>query len=423
MSARAPVGGGRPASVSFLGAAELLTPPREGLDHLRGADVNAQRLHSGDLLVRDGLIAGPQADPDAELVVDASGMTILPGLVDCHTHLPFAGWRAAEYESKLRGVPYEEISREGGGIASSARALRESPDEAVLAQSRALAREMLEHGTTAFECKSGYGLSREGELRALRLAAELDVPQTTTTTALLAHAVPPGHTAEGWMEEVASMLPALEALPHVTALDIFVESIAFGTDDLRRMGELARRAGLDLRVHAEQLSTMRSIPVAIEEAARSVDHLSQVHPDDVAALGAARCAAVLLPGAEFLGAERRAPARALLDADAIIALATDLNPGTSPVLSLPLVIGLAVRLYGLSTREALAATTLNAAWVLGRHRELGSIEPGKRADLVLLDGPAEQIAYRFGRNPVAAVFIDGRPVHVRPDARWRLRRR
>jgi imidazolonepropionase len=163
--------------------------------------------------------------------------------------------------------------------------------------------------------------------------------------------------------------------------------------------------------------------VAIAAGARSVDHLSRIHPDDIGPLGAAPCAAVLLPAAEFLGAEARAPARALLDAGAILVLASDLNPGTSPVLSLPLVIGVAVRLYGLSTLEALAATTLNAAWVLGLHHELGSIEPGKRADLVLLDGPAEQIAYRFGRNPVAAVFIDGRLVHVRADAQWRLRYR
>ena len=423
MTSREPVDRERPASVSFLGAAELLTPPREGLEHLRGEDANAQRLDAGDLFVRDGRITATHIDPDAELIVDASGMTILPGLVDCHTHLPFAGWRAWEYERKLRGVPYEEISRAGGGIASSARALRESPDEVVLAQSRELAREMLEHGTTAFECKSGYGLSREGELRALALAAELEVPQMTTSTALLAHAVPPDRTADDWMDEVEAMLPAVKARPEVTALDIFVESIAFGNDHLERMGALARSAGLELRCHAEQLSTMRSIPVATAAGARSVDHLSRIHPDDIGPLGAAPCAAVLLPGAEFLGAEGRAPARALLDAGAILGLATDLNPGTSPVLSLPLVIGLAVRLYGLSTREALAATTLNGAWVLGLHRELGSIEPGKRADLVLLDGPAEQIAYRFGRNPVAAVFIDGRPVHVRPDAQWRLQHR
>jgi imidazolonepropionase len=408
-----------PASVSLHGAGAILRPPADGMRYVR--DPDAMRLEPGELRLAGGRIAGFAHDPDAELTIDASGMTVLPGLVDCHTHLPFAGWRESEYERKIAGVPYEQISREGGGIASSARSLRESPDGVVLAQSRALAGEMLAHGTTAFECKSGYGLSREGELRALRLAGRLGVPQKTTSTALLAHAVPPGRSAADWMEEVAGIVPEL---PHgVTALDIFVESIAFGIADLERMGALARDAGLALRVHAEQLSTMRSVVPAIEAGARSLDHLSAIHPDDVAPLAAAECAAVLLPGAEFLGAEARAPARALLDAGAVVVLATDLNPGTSPVLSLPLVIGLAVRLYGLSTRAALAATTLNAAWVLGLERVLGSIEPGKRADLVLLDGPAEQIAYRFGRNPVAAVIVGGEPVHVRADAGWRLRPR
>jgi imidazolonepropionase len=408
-----------PASVSLHGAGAILRPPSDGLPHVR--DGGAMRLEPGELSVREGRIAALEHDAGAELTIDASGLTVLPGLVDCHTHLPFAGWRESEYERKLAGVPYEQLAREGGGIASSARSLREAADDAVLAQSRALAAEMLAHGTTTFECKSGYGLSREGELRALRLAAALDAPQTTTSTALLAHAVPPGRTPDDWMEEVAGIVPALPA--SVSALDIFVESIAFAVPHLRRMGELARDARLALRVHGEQLSTMRSVVPAIEAGARSIVHLSRIHPDDVGPLAAAECAAVLLPGAEFLGAEHRAPARALLDAGAILVLATDLNPGTSPVLSLPLVIGLAARLYGVSTREALAATTLNAAWVLGLERELGSIEPGKRADLVLLDGPAEQVAYRFGRNPVAAVILGGRPVHVRPDHAWRLRAR
>jgi imidazolonepropionase len=407
------------ASVSLHGAGAILRPPSEGLPYLRDAD--AMRLDPGELRIADGRIAGFAHDAAAALTIDASGMTVLPGLVDCHTHLPFSGWRESEYERKIAGVPYEQISREGGGIASSARSLRESSDEVVLAQSRALAGEMLEHGTTTFECKSGYGLSREGELRALRLAAELGVRQTTTSTALLAHAVPRGQTADAWMDEVAAIVPELPS--GVSALDIFVESIAFGIGNLSRMGELARDAGLALRVHAEQLSTMRSVLPALAAGARSLDHLSAIDPDDIAPLAAAECAAVLLPAAEFLGAEARAPARALLDAGAIVVLATDLNPGTSPVLSLPLVIGLALRLYGLSTRAALAATTLNAAWVLGLERTLGSIETGKRADLVLLDGPAEQIAYRFGRNPVAVVIIAGEPVHVRPDAEWRLRSR
>jgi imidazolonepropionase len=234
--------------------------------------------------------------------------------------------------------------------------------------------------------------------------------------------VPAGHTADSWLDEVETIVADVAAAGgDVRALDIFVESIAFGNEHLARIGALAADNGLALRAHVEQLSTMRSVPVALAAGARSVDHLSRIHPDDVAPLAAADCAAVLLPGAEFLNDEPRAPARALADAGAIVALATDLNPGTSPLLSLPVVIGLAVRLYGLTTREALAAVTLNAAWTLGLHQDRGSLEPGKRADLVLLDCPVEHVAYRFARDPVAAVLIAGRPVYVRPDAAWRLR--
>ena len=414
---------GDEASVSFTGAAQMLRFPEEGLEYIRGGQTAELRLEPGALTVRDGRIAALEHDPDSELVVDATSCTLLPGLVDCHTHLPFAGWRAGEYERRVAGAPYAEIARAGGGIAASGRALREAADEAVLAQSRVLAREMLTAGTTTFECKSGYGLSREGELRALRLAAALDreVEQTTVSTALLAHAVPDGYSADSWMDEVEAMLPAVVDGGHVSALDIFVESIAFTNEHLTRMGELAARHGLLLHCHVEQLGSHRSVPVALAAGARSVDHLSRLHPDDVRPLAAARCAAVLLPGAEFLGAEHRAPARALLDAGAIVVLATDANPGTSPVLSLPLVIGLGVRLYGLSTREALAATTLNAAWALGLAGDRGALEVGKRADLVLLDEPAEHVAYRFGRNPVAATFIAGAPAYVRPDAAWRVR--
>ena len=409
-------------TLSFVGADELLTPPQDGLDCIRGGAAAGLRLEPGGLTARDGTIAALEADTGADVVVDARGCALLPGFIDCHTHLPFAGWRAGEYARKVRGDAYEDIARAGGGIASSARSLRESDDGAVLAQSAALAAEMLAAGTTSFECKSGYGGSRDGELRALRLAAELRplVEQTTTSTALLAHAVPEGYTADSWMGEVEAMLPQALAAGGVTALDIFVESIAFSCEHLRALGALAAAHGIALRCHVEQLSTMRSVGVALAAGARSVDHLSQIHPDDVAPLGAAECAAVLLPGAEFMNAEHRAPARALLDAGAIVVLATDLNPGTSPLHSLPLVIGLAVRMYRLTTREALAAVTLNAAWTLGLHADRGSLEPGKRADLVLLDCPAEQVAYRFGRNPVAATFVDGRAAYVRPDAACRI---
>jgi imidazolonepropionase len=403
--------------LSIEGAAQVLRPPEDGLDHLRLDRAASLSIEPGDVALDGGRIAAFAPDTSAGRI-DATGCAVIPGLVDCHTHLPFAGWRAGEYAMKIAGTPYEEIARSGGGIASSARALAEASDEAVLAQAGALAAEMLAHGTTTFEGKSGYGLSEDGELRSLRLARELGraVPQTTTSTALLAHAVPPGRDRAEWMDAVAALVPQTDA----SALDIYVESVAFGLDDLRRMGELARQHGRDLRAHVEQFSTMRSVPVALEAGARSVDHLACLHPDDVAPLAAAECAAVLLPGAELLGDEHVAPARELADAGAIGVLATDLNPGTSPVTSLPLIAGLAVRRYRWSVLEALAAVTLNAAWVLGLSSELGSLEIGKRADVVVLDAPVEHVPYRFGHNPVAIVIIAGEVVWVRPDQAWRL---
>lgn len=405
-------------SVAFRDAAQILLPPRPGLPSLRGEDVRAQTLEPGGLTASGGLITSLAPDRLTDVEVDASGCAIVPGLVDCHTHLPFAGWRESEYEQKLQGVPYETIARRGGGIAASARALRESSDEAVLNQSAALAGEMLATGTTAFECKSGYGLSRDGELRALRLARELEarVAQTTVSTALLAHAVPPGFSADGWMQEIQAMMPEVLEPGWVTALDIFVETIAFSNDDLAVMARLAAAAGLALRAHVGQFGGYRSVPLAVDMNARSVDHLSTLGEEDVELLGEAQTAAVLLPAAEFLGAERRAPGRALLEAGAIVVLATDLNPGTAPVVSMPLVMGLAARLYGMNALELLAASTLNAAWVLGLERRLGSIELGKQADLLLLEGPVERIPYRFGHNPVLAVFIAGELVWIRDAA-------
>jgi imidazolonepropionase len=383
--------------ISVRGAAQVLLPPEDGLPYVRRpADM---RLEPGSVTVENGVIVALDDDPGADQVIDAAGGAIVPGLVDCHTHLPFAGWRADEYEQKVTGLPYEEISRRGGGIASSGRALAEASDEDVLRQARAVRAEMLAHGTATFEAKSGYGLSWDGELRAVRLAREL---HADAVTGLFAHAVPPGYDAHTWMAEVDSLAAAAD----VDALDIYVESVAFRNQDLQRLGEIARREGVALRAHVEQFNTNRSVPVALDAGARSVDHLACLHPDDLAPLAAAECAAVLLPGAEFLGAERTAPGRALVDAGAICALATDCNPGTSPIASLPLVIGLAVRRYGWTAREALAACTLNAAWVLGL-TDRGSIEVGKRADLVLLDHPVEHIAYRLGHNPVRSMIAKG----------------
>ena len=397
--------------ISVRGAAQVLRPPEDGLPYVR--QPGTMRLEPGSVTVEDGVIAALEDDPGADVVIDAGGGAIVPGLVDCHTHLPFAGWRANEYEEKVTGVPYEEISRRGGGIASSARALAEASDEAVLAQARAVRAEMLAHGTTTYEAKTGYGLSREGELRAVRLARELGAD---AVTGLFAHSVPPGTSAAAWMDEV----DALAAACDVDALDIYVESVAFGNAHLERLGAIAAREGVPLRAHVEQFNANGSVPVALAAGARSVDHLACLPAEDVGPLAGAECAAVLLPGAELMSAEHTPPARALADAGGICVLATDCNPGTSPIVSLPVIVGLAVRRYGWTAREALLACTLNAAWVLGLSTELGSLEVGKRADLLLLDGLIAHVPYRFGHNPVCVVVRAGEVVWVRPDAEWRL---
>ncbi len=405
-------------AISIEGADELLRLPARATPYLRHDRAGELTLEPGSVTIADGVVRAMEADAGADVRLDARGCTVLPGFVDCHTHLPFAGWRAEEYAQKVAGVPYVEIARGGGGIRSSARALAGASDDAVLAQAQELAGEMLRHGTTAFEGKTGYGLSVDAELRLARLAHALDarVPQATVLTGLIAHAVPDGFDADGWLEAIAPHVGELGAV----ALDVYVESVAFTNDHLRRVAALAREHGLALRAHVEQFADHGSTAVAVDEGARSVDHLSCLPDEGVAALAASETAAVLLPSAELLGAEHLPPARALADAGAICVLATDLNPGTSPVSSLPLVAGLAVRRYGWTVREALLALTLNAAYVLGRD-DVGALEPGRRGDAIVLDSPASHLPYRFGRNPVAAVVCGGELAWVREDFRERVR--
>ena len=346
--------------------------------------------------------------------IDASGCAVLPGFVDCHTHLPFAGWRAEEYEQKVTGVPYEEIARAGGGIASSARAFaagvrRGGAGPGAGARGRDAGRR--HDGVRVQDRLRALG-RRRGARRAPGARARRRPRHRALRPRRPGGLRPP---TTGWTD-----VDALAASCDVDALDIYVESVAFTNENLAHLGAIAAREGVPLRAHVEQFNANRSVPVALAAGARSVDHLACLHPDDVAPLAAAECAAVLLPGAEFLGAERVAPARDLADAGAICVLGTDLNPGTSPVSSLPVIIGLAVRRYGWSVREALLACTLNAAWVLGLSGELGSLEVGKRADVVLLDTPAAHLPYRFGRNPVCLVIRAGEVAYVRPDAAWRI---
>jgi imidazolonepropionase len=335
---------------------------------------------------------------------------VVPGFVDCHTHLPFFGWRADEFEARLAGKTYRDLHG-GGGIFRSARLLHDAPDQEVMDFCRGLAGEMLAHGTTALELKTGYGLSVEGELRQARLADALarEIPQPARVTLLACHAIPEGRSREEWVEEVcATLIPAVADEGLVAAVDIYIEDIGFTIRDLARVAGAARAHGLSLRVHADQLGPSGAAEAAVAEGARSADHLNHVGPEGLASLAAGETAAVLLPVSTLFLRAAPPPAAALLESGAAVALATDFNPGTSPCLSMPEVIAVAASLYRVPTLTAIAAATLNAAWVLGMHDERGSLEAGKRADFVVLDDPEPaMVPYRPGHNPVAETWIGG----------------
>ena len=364
----------------------------------------------------DGAGAGGAGGGGAETIVDASGCTVVPGFVDCHTHLPFYGWRADEDAARLSGVRYETLHGREGGIFRSARLLAEASDEEVLGFSAGLAATMLASGTTTFETKSGYGLSVEGELRQLRLARALAdrVPQQVLTTCLAAHAVPQGRSEGEWIGIAADELLPAAADGLATACDLYVETIAFALEHAARLHEAARSLGMRMRVHADQLSDGQTAAFAARWGFDTADHLNHSAPDAVGDLAQSGTVAVLLPGATFtLRQSKRPPARDLLARGAIVALGSDLNPGTSPIASMPFVISLACRVYGFRPVEALAAATVNAAAALGLENEVGRLAAGYRADAVVLDVPSlDHLAYRPDRNPVAAVVCEGRLAHV-----------
>jgi imidazolonepropionase len=369
--------------------------------------------------IREGVVAweadtivyaGPRAGWDAPVDEERGDCTIVPGFVDCHTHLPFVGWRDDEFEARLGGESYRDQHGEGG-IARSARMLAESSDEDVLSFCRPLLEEMLAHGTTALELKTGYGLSVDAELRQARLARRLaeEAAQTATVTLLACHAVPSGMTREDWVEVAcAELIPQAAREGLVDAVDVYVEDIAFSVEDLRRVAEAAGAAGLPLRCHADQLGPSGAAEAAASLGARSADHLNHAGPEAGPALTRAGTTAVLLPASTLLLRAEPPPVAAFADAGAALALATDFNPGTSPVLSMPLALALACSLYGLPPGAALVAATCNPAWVLGLHQRLGSLHPGKRADFLVLEGTdVRMTAYRPGHNPVRDVFLAG----------------
>jgi imidazolonepropionase len=342
---------------------------------------------------------------DGDIVeLDGRGRCAIPGLVDCHTHACFAGDRVEEFALRAAGASYEELHAAGGGILSTVRATRGAGEAELERIVRRHGAWMLRHGTTTFEAKSGYGLDLETELASLRaVAAAGGIP-----TWLGAHAVPPEFAdADAYLEfALADVLP--HAADLAEAADVFLERGAFDREQARRYLEACRDAGLTPRLHGDQFTESGAIPLAIELGARSVDHLEATGQDGIRALAASDVTGVLLPASALFLDRPMPPARALVDAGAAVALATDFNPGSSFSESLPLVCSLACTQLHLAPAEALAATTVNAAHVLGRADRIGRIAPGYAADIVLLDAPDwRYLAYHLAGDVVDAVIRRG----------------
>jgi imidazolonepropionase len=339
--------------------------------------------------------------------LDARGLSTVPGLVDCHTHACFAGDRVEEFALRARGASYEELHAAGGGILSTVRATRAAGPVGLREAVRRHRAWMLQAGTTTFEGKSGYGLDRETELASL--AAVRD--EGGSPTFLGAHAVPPEFDdADSYLDFLlADVLPS--AADMAEAADVFVERGAFDVEQARRYLEASRAAGLRLRLHGDQFTELGAVALAVELGARSIDHLEATGEAGVRALAASDVVSVLLPVSALFLARPMPPARALADAGAVVALATDFNPGSSFCESLPTVCSLACTQLRLSPAEALTAVTVNAAHVLDRADRIGRIAPGYDADLVLLDAPDwRYVAYHLGGPVVAGVVRGGRPV-------------
>ncbi len=372
---------------------------------------------------KDGLIAwaGPRADLPGEpaqlaaRVESVENRWITPGLVDCHTHLVFAGNRAPEAERRLQGATYEQIAREGGGILSSVVAMRATDEEALLAQSLPRARALRADGVTSLEIKSGYGLDFANERKMLRVARRIgqQLGLTVRTTYLAAHALPPEYAGRGddYIDAAIGWLPRLHAEGLVDAVDAFCEGIGFSPAQTRRLFEAAAALGVPVKLHADQLSDLGGAALAAEFAGLSADHIEYSGEAAVQAMAAAGTVAVLLPGAYHVLRETKLPPLDALRAHAVpMAIATDLNPGTSPVVSLRLAMTLACTHFRMTPEEALRGTTLHAARALGLH-DRGRLVPGQRADLVQwnIEHPAE-LAYWLGGDLVHSVTIGGRQV-------------
>jgi imidazolonepropionase len=381
-------------------------------------------IRDGALGIAGGRIAwvGPasslEGDPEAlaERVVHGEGAWLTPGLVDCHTHLVFGGDRRDEFERRAAGATYEEIARAGGGILSTVRSTRATPEEALLRQARARLGRLLEDGVTTVEIKSGYGLDTETEMLMLRVARSLGSTSAVDvqTTLLAAHALPPefkARRAEYVRLVREEMIPRAVTLGLADAVDAFCEGVAFTSEECAEVFEAARAHGLPVRVHADQLSDSGGAALAARFGARSADHLEHVSDAGVRALARSGTVAVLLPGAFYFLRQATLPPVHLLRAEGVpLAVATDSNPGSSPLLSILLALNLACVLFRLTPEEALAGATRVAARVLGMEGDRGTLETGKRADLAVWNvGHPGDLCYWAGSSPLRLVYKDGTP--------------
>jgi imidazolonepropionase len=364
---------------------------------------DAYLLCDGDTIEAVGRMRDLSPLDDDVDEIDGRGFSAIPGLVDCHTHAAFGGDRVDEFSLRAAGASYEELHARGGGILSTVRATRAAGEDGMRKAVELHRGWMRRHGTTTFESKSGYGLDRDTELASLRAIRDAGgIP-----TWLGAHAVPPEFAgADAYLDfALAEVLP--EAAAIAEAADVFLERGAFDAAQARRYLEACRDAGLALRLHGDQFTEQGAIPLAIELDARSVDHLEATGDEGVRALAASDVSAVLLPASALFLGRPMPPARALVDAGAAVALATDFNPGSAFCESLPLCCSLAATQLELSPAEALGACTVNAAHVLARH-DRGRLAPGFRADIVLLDAPDwRHLAYHLGGDLVAGVLVGG----------------
>lgn len=376
-------------------------------------------IEQGALAVKDGLIAyaGPQAelppfDSLATPLYDVQGQWLLPGLIDCHTHLLYAGNRANEFELRLQGASYQQIAAAGGGIASTVRATRDAREEELFKLGKDRLNALLREGVTTVEIKSGYGLDLASEQKLLEVAALLGQhhPASIIKTFLGAHALPPEFkdNADGYIEAVCQMLPALQQLGLVDAVDIFCEGIGFSVAQSRKVFAAATALGLPVKAHAEQLSNLGGSALVAEFGGLSADHVEYLDEAGVAAMAKAGTVAVLLPGAYYFLRETQLPPLALLRQYQVpMAVASDLNPGTSPFCSLQLMLNMACTLFRLTPEEALLGVTRHAATALGL-KDRGQLQAGMRADFgcYAISQPAE-LCYQFGVAPLKQLVIGG----------------